>query len=325
MKRREFMSLLGGAAAAWPLAAVAQQPGMPVIGFLNAASPEMFAHLAAAFRKGLNEAGYVEGQNVAIEYRWAEGNLDRLPSLANDLIRRRVTVIAAAGGAQFAATSATTTVPIVCVTGSDPVKLGLVASLNRPGGNITGMTVFSADLEAKRLELLHELVPKALVMGVLLDPRFPMADVQTREVQNAGRTLSLQVRIAHASTEAEIEGAFTELVKNGVRALLLAGGPFFNNNRARLMALTAHHRLPAIAGEREFTEAGGLMSYGTNVPDVYRQMGVYSGRILKGERPADLPFLQPSKFDFALNLRTAKTLGLDIPPTLLARADEVIE
>jgi len=187
------------------------------------------------------------------------------------------------------------------------------------------MTVFSADLEAKRLELLHELVPKALVIGVLLDPRFPMADVQAQEVQNAGRALAVQVRIAHASTEAEIEDAFTELIENGVRALLLAGGPFFNNNRASLMALTARHRLPSIAGEREFTEAGGLMSYGTNVPDVYRQMGIYSGRILGGERPADLPFLQPSKFDFALNLRTANALGLDMPPTLLARADEVIE
>jgi len=325
MRRRDFIAALGGAAAAWPLAARAQQTAVPIIGFLNGQSASGFAHLVAAFRRGLVETGYVEGQNVAIEYRWADGQQDRLPTLANDLIRRRVAVIAAAGGAHLAAKSATTTIPIVCAIGSDPVKFGLIDSLNRPGGNITGMTVFSTELEAKRMELMHELVPKPTMIGVLVDPKFPMSDLQVQEIRKASRVLALQVRIAHAGTENEMDNAIAELVKNGVSALLLAGGPFFNNNRTRLVALTADHRLPAIAGEREFTEAGGLMSYGTNVPDVYRQIGIYSGRILRGEKASDLPFLQPSKFDFAVNLKTARALGLEIPPSILARADEVIE
>jgi putative ABC transport system substrate-binding protein len=324
VKRRKFITLLGGAAA-WPIAARAQQPAMPVIGFLNGQTASGFAHLVAAFKRGLSETGYVEGQNVAIEYRWADGQQDQLPQLANDLVRRRVAVIAAAGGAHLAAKSATTTIPIICATGSDPVKSGLIASLNRPGGNITGMAVLSTELEAKRLELMHELVPKATVIGVLIDPSFPMSDVQLQEVRNASRALALQVRISYAGTEREIDKALTDLVEKGVDALLLAGGPFFNNNRTRLVAFTASHRLPAVAGEREFTEAGGLMSYGTNVPDVYRQIGVYSGRILHGDKPTDLPFLQPSKFDFVVNLKTARTLGLDVPATLSARADEVIE
>jgi putative tryptophan/tyrosine transport system substrate-binding protein len=236
-----------------------------------------------------------------------------------------VAVIAAAGGAHLAAKSATTTIPIVCATGSDPVKSGLIESLNRPGGNITGMAVLSTELEAKRVELMHELIPKATIIGVLVDPNFPMSEVQSQEVRNASRALALQISIAHAGTESEMDIAVRELVKDGVNALLLAGGPLFNNSRQRLVALTADHRLPTIAGEREFTEAGGLMSYGTNVPDVYRQIGIYSGRILKGEKPTDLPFLQPSKFDFAVNLKTARALGIEVPPTLLARADEVIE
>ena len=324
MKRREFLCVLGGAAA-WPLAAHAQQ-AMPVIGFLNGQTAAGFAHLVAAFRRGLAETGRVEGQNVAIEYRWADGQADRLPALADDLVRRRVAVLVLTGGGANIAKAATTTIPIVCAFGSDPVKLGLGASINRPGGNITGVSVFSSVLEAKRFELLHELVPKTVLIGVLLDPKFQSAAAeQLQEVQAAARTLGREIRIVNASTESEMDAAFAALVEMRVGALAVTGGPFFLNRRDRLLALTARHALPAIYENREFTRAGGLMSYGTSVPDVYRQIGVYTGRILKGDKPADLPFLQPTKFDVAVNMKTAKALGLEVPTTILLRADEVIE
>jgi putative tryptophan/tyrosine transport system substrate-binding protein len=325
--RRELLAALGGAVATWPLAARAQQPAMPVIGFLNGQTAAGFAYLADAFRQGLVQAGYVEGQNVAIEYRWADGQADRLPALADDLVRRRVAVLVATGGSHFAATAATTTIPIVCAIGADPVKQGFAVSLNRPGGNVTGMSVFTADLEAKRLELLHELVAKAASLGVLLDPKFQMgtADLQSQEVQAAARKLGREVRIVNTSSESEIDAAFASLVDMRVGGLLVMGSPVFLNRRDRLLALTARHALPAIYENREFTRAGGLMSYGTSVPDVYRQIGIYAGRILKGEKPAELPFLQPTKFDIAVNLKTAKALGLEMPTTILLRADEVIE
>jgi len=326
MRRREFITLVGGAAAAWPVAARAQQAGMPVIGFLNGQTADGFAHLADAFRRGLGETGYVEGQNVVIEYRWADGQFDRLPALADDLVRRRVAVLAVTGGQPHIAKSVPTTIPVVCVAGADPVQLGLVASLNQPGGNITGVSVFTSDLEAKRLELLHEVVPRPALIGVLVDPKFQTAtEILVREVQAAAQTLAREIRIVNASTENSLDGAFAGLLEMRIGALLVTGSPLFLNRRDRLLALTARYALPAIYENREFTRAGGLMSYGTSVPDVYRQVGMYTGRILKGEKPADLPFLQPAKFDIAVNLRTAKALGLDVPTTILLRADEVIE
>jgi len=326
IRRREFMTLLGGAAAAWPLGARAQQPVMPVIGFLNGQTADGFAHLAEAFRQGLRETGYVEGQNVVIEYRWADGQFDRLPALVEDLVRRRVAVLAVTGGNPQIAKSVPTTIPVVCGVGGDPVQLGLVASLNRPGGNITGVSVFTSDLEAKRLELLHEVVRRPAVIGVLVDPKFQSAtEILVQEVRAAAQTLSREIRIVNASAENSLDEAVASLVEMRVGALLVTGGPLFLNRRERLLALTARYSLPAIYENREFTRAGGLMSYGTSVPDVYRQIGMYTGRILKGERPADLPVLQPTKFDIAVNLRTAKTLGLDMPTSILLRADEVIE
>ncbi len=326
MRRRNFIALLGGAAAAWPLAARTQQPGMPVIGFLNGQTAVGFTHLVDAFRKGLGEIGYVEGQNVAIDFRWADGQGDRLPALAAELVKRRVAVLVGTGGAHLAAKEATTIIPVVCSMGGDPVKLGIVDSLNRPSGNITGVSVFTADLEAKRLELLHELIPKAPLIGVLIDPKFQLSvDVQLQEVRAAARKLGQEIRIVQASTESELDAAFATLVEMRVSALLVTGGPFFLNGRDRLLALTAHHALPAVYENHEFTRAGGLMSYGTTVTDVYRQIGVYTGRILKGEKPGDLPVLQPTKFDIAVNLKTARALGLEIPTTILLRADEVIE
>ena len=325
MRRREFIALLGGAAA-WPVAVRSQQPAMPVIGFLNGQTAIGVTQLVDAFRRGLAETGYVEGQNVAIEFRWAHGQSDRLPALAADLVRRRVAVLVGTGGAHLAAKEATTTIPIVCSIGSDPVKLGMIDSLNRPGGNISGVSVFSADLEAKRLELLHELLPKGPSVGVLIDPKFQLsADIQLQEVQAAARKLGQDIRIVQASTESELDTAIATLVEMRVSALLVTGGPFFLRRRDRLVELTAHRALPAVYESHEFTRAGGLMSYGTTVPDVYRQIGVYAGRVLKGEKPADLPFLQPTKFDIAVNLKTARTLGLEIPTTILLRADEVIE
>ena len=324
MRRREFITLLGGAAAAWPLAARAQQT-MPVIGFLNAQAPTGFAHLVAAFHRGLKDEGFIEGENVVVEYRWGEREVARLPGLAADLVRRQVAVLVATGGAHAAGIAASRTIPVICTFGGDPVRPGFVESVNRPGKNVTGIMVLTADLEAKRLELLHELVPSPGSFGVLLDPTFPDAEAHLKEVQFAARTLGRDIRVTNASIEKEIDTAFETLVQSRVTALAVGAGPLFYNRRNQVIALAARHRIPAIYENRETALAGGLMSYGVSVPGVYRQIGRYTGRVLKGESPAELPVEQPSHFEFVINLKTAKALGLDIPPTLLARADEVIE
>src|SRR5262245_44893442 len=325
--RREFITLLGGAAAAWPRVAGAQQPTVPVIGFLNAASPEPLRQQIAAFHEGLKESGYVEGQNVAVEYRWAEGQYDRLPALAADLVRRQVSVMVSGGGAPavFAVKAATTTIPIVFTAGGDPVGLGLVASLNRPGANITGVYHFVTGLEAKRLGLLHEMVPKAATIAVLVNPKYPDAENQPRELQEAAARLGVQLVAVRANVESDFDAAFSTLVQQRSGALLVCSSPFFNGRREQLVVLAARHALPAIYEWRDFGAAGGLMSYGTSLADAYRQTGTYAGRILRGAKPTELPVLQATKFEFVINLKTARSLGIEVPAGLLSIVDEVIE
>jgi ABC-type uncharacterized transport system substrate-binding protein len=327
LKRREFITLLGGAAVTWPLAVRAQQPAMPVIGFLSGASPGPFAHLVAAFRQGLQEAGYTEGQNVTIEYRWAEGQYDRLPSLAADLVHLPVAVIAATGGsvAARAAKAATATIPIVFSSGADPVKVGLVASLSRPGGNVTGVHVFIGALDPKKLGLLRELAPQATLVGALLNPNVEDFQVRLADLQEAARTVGQQIHILSASTEGELDTAFAALSQIGAGALVVSADAFFNSRRDQIVALAARYAIPAIYETREYAVAGGLMSYGTSLTESYHQVGVYTGRILKGAKPADLPVFQLTKFQFVLNLKTAKALGVKISDNLLSLADEVIE
>jgi len=325
MRRRDFIAVVGSAAV-WPLVAHAQQATIPVIGFVNAGSAD--APLAAAFRKGLNETGYVEGQNVTVEYHWLEGKFDGLPTLMADLVHRRVAVIATPAGnfAALAAKSATTQIPIVFGVGEDPVKLGLVASLARPGGNLTGINFLANELAVKRLALLHELVPTAVRIAVLVNPaNIPATESALRDIPDAARAIGLQVQVINASTTGEIEAAFTTLVHDQVDALYIAGDTFFTSRRVQFATLAATHRVPATYSSREAVEVGGLMGYDTDRVDMYRQVGAYTGQILKGAKPADLPVLQSTKFAIVINLTTAKALGLTVPPSLLARADEVIE
>jgi putative ABC transport system substrate-binding protein len=326
IRRRDFITLLGGAVA-WPLAAGAQQPRMPVIGFLGFGSPDESADRVPAFRQGLREAGFVEGQNVAIEFRWGEGRYDSLPALVSDLVRRQVVVIAALGGtaSALAAKAATTTIPIVFATGGDPVGLGLVASLNRPGGNITGVTVLNAELGAKRLELLHEMVPAATIIAALFNPANPDAKTQTGLVQAAARALGLELHVLHATSPADFETVFAGLAKLRAGALAISGDQLFISSTEQLADLAARHAVPTIFPFREFAVAGGLMSYGTDRAYSARLAGAYAGRLLKGEKPADLPVQQSTKFELVINLKAAKALGITVPITLFGRADEVIE
>ena len=325
MQRRKFITLIGGAAAAWPLAARAQQPALPVVGFINPASAKDYEPQLSAFLKGLSEAGYVDGRNVAIEYRWAEGQHDRLPAMAADLVRRQVTVIAATTTpAALAAKAATATIPIVFEIGGDPIQLGLVAKLSRPGGNVTGVSQLSVEVAPKRLELLHELVPAASIMVLLVNPA-DRPGVSIKEEQSAARTLGLELHILNASTDRDFDGVFAKLIQLQAGGLVVAGGAFLNSRSEQLGALALHHGVPAISRGREFVVAGGLLSYGASITVAYRLAGNYTGRILKGEKPADLPVQQATKVDFYINLKTAKALGLNVPPSMQARADEMIE
>ena len=327
MRRREFITFLGGAAAAWPLAARAQQPGLPVIGLLHATSSYYFAQFADAVRQGMRESGVIEGRDATIEYRWAEGQNDRLPALAADLVRKRVAVILAVGGTApaLAAKATTSTIPIVFLSAADPIKAGLVARLDRPGGNVTGISFLGTALEAKRLEILHKLVPSAALIGVLVDPTYPDAEAQRRELQDAADTLKQPIAVVGASTPAEINEAFATLSQKNAGAVLVTQAIFFNTRGEQLAGLAARYRLPAIFDQREIAALGGLISYGTSFPDGYRLGGVYVGKVLKGAKAADLPVIQPTKFEFVINLKTATTLGLTVPDALLALASEVIE
>jgi putative ABC transport system substrate-binding protein len=324
MRRREFIALIGGAAA-WPLAARAQQAAMPVIGFVRSESLADATNLVTAFRQGLKEAGFVEGQNVTVEYRSGEGQRERLQSVVAELIRRPVSVIAGNSVAMLAAKAATATIPVVFASGGDPVQQGLVASLNRPGGNVTGVVFLSGTLGTKRLELLRQIAPKATAIGMLANPNTTETETERTDVQAAAQAIGMQLIVADVSSDRDIEPALAALVQRGVGALLVGAGGFMTSHRERIVALATRHALPAMYGLREFVAAGGLMSYGTSITDAFRQVGVYTGRILKGEKPADLPVMQSTKFELVLNLKTAKTLGLAIPPSLLALADEVIE
>jgi putative ABC transport system substrate-binding protein len=327
MRRRDFITLLGGAATAWSLMARAQPPVLPVIGFLNSESPDLFAYLVRAFRQGLSETGYVEGSNVAIEYRWADGQYDRLPALVADLIRRQVTVIAANSPAPvMAAKAATITIPIVFATGYDPVAAGLVASLARPGGNLTGVTTLTAEVGPKRVELMHELMPAATSIALLVNPAAgSLRETITTDLQAAARKRGLQFHVLHASDVRDFDAVFTTLAQLRVGGLVIGSDPFFNSQSEQLAALAIRHAMPAIYQDREFAAAGGLMSYGGSLTDMYRQVGVHTGRILRGEKPADLPVQQSTKVELIINLKTAKALGLTTPLSLLGRADEVIE
>jgi putative ABC transport system substrate-binding protein len=326
IQRREFITLLGGAAA-WPPAARAQQPPMPVVGFLHDGSSEGRAHLAAAFRQGLIEAGYTEGRNVLVEYHWAQDQYGRLPGLVTELVQRHVAVIVTPGSiaAALAAKAATTAIPIVFSVGTDPVKLGLVTSLNRPGGNVTGISYFTQELGPKRLGLLQELMPGDADFFVLANPRSPPTNYALQDMQTAAAAVGQRLSVLNASNNQEINAAFLAMVQRHAPALVLVTDPLFTSRRVQLVTLAARHAIPAIYTSREFSEAGGLMSYGTNLPEVYRQVGLYAGRILKGDKPADLPVVQPTKFEFVINLATAQALGLDVPASLLAQVDEVIE
>ena len=327
MKRREFIALLGGAAA-WPLAARAQQPSMPVVGLINLGTPDAMAHYVAAFGNALSEAGYVEGQNVTVEYHWLEGQYDRLPALMADLVRRRVAIIATPGGtpAALAAKAATTTIPIVFGVAENPVKLGLVVNLARPGGNATGVNFFLGEVLAKRLGLLHDLVPKAVRIAVLVNPaNAPTAEATLRDIPEAARAIGLQIQVLNATTTPEIDAAFATIVRDRADALFVAPDAFFAARRGQLATLAARDRVPTSCANREMVEAGLLMSYGTNIADMFRQVGIYTGNILKGDKPAELPVLQSTKFEFVINLQTARALGLEVPNALQLLADEVIE
>jgi putative tryptophan/tyrosine transport system substrate-binding protein len=327
MKRREVITLLGAATALWSLSTRAQQPAMPVIGYLSARSPEDTAHLVDAFRRGLREAGFVEGQNVTVEYRWAFGQHDRLPGLAADLVHKPVAVLVSTGGesAALAAKAATSTIPIAFIIGGDPVKLGLAATYSQPGGNATGISIMTSTLEPKRLELLRELVPQASTIGVFLDPNFPPYEEQLGDLREAARALDLQVQELRVGTDAEIEQAFETVARQHIAAVMVVAGPFFDTRRDKLVTLATRYAVPAMYHFREFTAAGGLVSYGIDSRVSYRQIGVYAGGILNGEKVANLPVIQPTKFELVINLKTAKTLGLKVPLTLQVAADEVIE